>query len=182
MAVGASASTASALTNGRLQLDNFISKDFRAFCNDFAYTAVGSINDLVSGSIAKVLGIKNNMFLKSVIGAPIAEEIVYRLSLLMIAKGLDSLMPIFMKAPFLLGATGGDLLKTATAVFFSISFTYAHGESLNPGRAATLFYGGMVLSYRTLITGGLTSPIITHALHNLPNGIMWMMSPPQKKN
>ncbi len=111
--------------------------------------------------------------------APIVEEFVMRLPLLMCSWAIDSLAPEFLFSVQALTPTffhpilpesvlAAEVAKLALAVLSSIGFVYIHEDTPDPGLAADLFVGGLALSHLAIRPeGGLGVAIIAHMLHNI---------------
>ena len=166
---------ASIRTGGLIQLNNIVPQPMRDVFRKMG-RGVGKVNRGVGGLIAGILRVNNNAFFKGVIAAPIVEEIVFRLPLLIASLKIDSLSSEFITSPILenvLDLTGGQALKVALAVILSIGFTYAHDSNPVPARAAGIFASGLTLSHLTLRpTGGLGNAMVAHAIHNLVPTLM----------
>lgn len=131
---------------------------------------LADFNERISNLISKVLPFKKE-FIHLVISAPIFEELLFRMPLLITSWKIDDLSSEFLSSSLLDGmvdATGAQVIKVALAVLSSIVFTYAHGDNLDSGRATELFVGGLALSHLLLrLEGGLECAIIAHIIYNL---------------
>lgn len=164
----------SIITGGYVQLNNFVPQPVRDRLRGLG-NRVGAVNVKVASQISRALRI-NQKFVQGVIVAPIFEELVFRLPLLLASWEIDDLNSEFFSLPLFEGVmdvTGAQITKVALATFLSIAFAYAHGNNLAPRRAAGLFAGGLVLSHLTLRQdGGLGNAMIAHMIHNLPLTLM----------
>ena len=169
--VGKVGQAAASLTGGVVQLNNIVPQPVRSALRVNLGRPIGRLNGLASGMIAGALRVNDNEIIRSVIAAPVVEELIYRLPLLMASKSIDLLTSEFITSPLLEGVidmTGGTAVKVGLAAITSIAFTYLHGKNPSPGRALGLFTGSMTLSHLTLRpTGGLANSMVAHAIHNL---------------
>ena len=153
--------TTAVFTRGYVQLNTLVSQPIR---NQFRRLGikVAAVNDKIATLILKISGI-NQELASGLIAAPIVEELVFRLPLLMVSGEDDVSVGVT-------DSTETQITKIALSVFSSIAFTYAHNANPDPGRAAGLFAGSMTMCYQALSHqskfGGLINSVLTHMIHN----------------
>jgi hypothetical protein len=149
----------SAKTNGFVQLDTFIPNYMRKQSRYFGGYVIAPCNDFV-GNFLKLHVLKNTdeQMLSTVFSAPLVEESVYRLPLILLYTKINKRSMEVLKQPtngsknldrmtnkkfvrILTQVNGGGAIKAIAILFSSTVFTYGHGENLNPGRSLSLFVG-----------------------------------------
>lgn len=158
-----------ASTNGALQLNSFVPLSVRHSLRKGGRRYIGGMIRRVSAAVSKITGL-NLGACKAYIGAPVTEELMFRLPVLIAAWAIDHYSDEALQAPIseVINLTGADLLKGLAAVISSVGFTYVHEHTPTPERAAGVFTSGLALSAMTLRSElqGLGIAIISHAIHN----------------
>ena len=139
-------------TNGYIQLNNFVPQSVRNGLRSLGKKIIVPCIKKLGLITSNILGLANSLA-RNIIGAPIVEELMFRLPLFLLACGIDANTGGILEDLLLYSINGADVLKGLAAVIFSVAFTYSHSNNPTPARATGLFIGGLALSAITLRSG-----------------------------